>query len=246
MIDIHCHIIPGVDDGSEDPEESLAMAETAAACGVTDIIVTPHCNIPGEYGNYAGPRYDGFFAGAVDLLKRNGIGVRLYKGMEVFGTDDVGELIDEGRLLTMAGSRYMLIEFPFDDDMWRVREVLRSVQRRGLIPIVAHPERYYAVNDDIGFALDWADMGCLLQINRTSLIGPIEAPETRTSRELLDMGAVHFAATDAHGVFSRTTELIDAYEFVSRRYSPEWADILMEENPRRVISDKRILRLPMD
>ena len=246
MIDVHCHIIPGVDDGSEDPEESLAMAETAAACGVTDIIVTPHCNIPGEYGNYAGPRYDGFFAGAVDLLKRNGVGVRLYKGMEVFGTDDVGELIDEGRLLTLAGSRYMLIEFPFDDDMWRAREVLRSVLRRGLIPIVAHPERYYAVNDDIGFALDWADMGCLLQINRTSLIGPIEAPETQTSRELLDMGAVHFVATDAHGVFSRTTELIDAYEFVSRRYSPEWADILMEENPRRVISDKRILRLPTD
>ena len=242
VIDIHCHIVPGVDDGSRDEEESLAMGEAAAASGVTDIIVTPHCNIPGEYRNYAGPRYDGFFSGAVELFRRNGVKVRLHKGMEVFGTDDVGELIDEGRLLTLAGSRYMLIEFPFDDDMWRVRDVLQSLFRRGITPVVAHPERYYAVNDDPGFALDWAEMGCHLQINRTSLLGHPSMPEAQTARELMEAGAVSFIATDAHDVFYRPAELHDAYDHVCRRYSPEWADLLLIENPRRVIENRRIVR----
>ncbi len=246
MIDIHCHIIPGVDDGSSDFAESIAMGENAAACGVTDIIVTPHCNIPGSYGNYAGPGYESGFLELERLFKDNGIELKLHRGMEVFGDDNVPELLDEGLLLTLAGSRYMLIEFPFDDDMWRVRDILRAVMHRGITPIVAHPERYYAVNDDIGFALDWADMGCFLQINRTSLLGPIAAPETQTARALMDEGAVHFVATDAHGVFSRTTGLLDAYEFISRRYSPDWADILTFENPKRVLENRRILRLPFD
>lgn len=244
MIDIHCHIIPGVDDGSEDAAESIAMGENAQACGVTDIIVTPHCNIPGEYGNYRGEGYERAFARLCGLFERNDISVRLHRGMEVFGTDDVPELLDRERIMTLADSRYMLIEFPFDDDMWRVRDVLSALLRRGVTPIVAHPERYYAVNDDIGFALDWADMGCLLQLNRTSLLGPLASPEAKTSRKLLDLGAAHFIATDAHGVFARTAGLADVYEFVSKRYSKEWAELLMAENPRRVINDKRVLRLP--
>ena len=246
MIDIHCHIIPDVDDGSSDFAESLGMGENAEACGVTDIIVTPHCNIPGSYRNYYGDAYEEAFSGLVSLFREGRIGIRLHRGMEVFGTNNVAELYERGRVLTMAGSRYMLVEFPFDDDMWRTRDVLISLQRIGITPIVAHPERYYAVNDDIQFALDWAEMGCLLQLNRTSLLGPHAAPETQTARQLLDMGAAHFIATDAHGVFARTTALLDAYEFVARRYSREWADILMNENPRRVIEDRRILRLPTD
>ncbi len=245
MIDIHCHIIPGVDDGSSDFAESLGMGEMAAACGVTDIIVTPHCNIPRAFSNYCGEGYDRAFESLVGLFGENRIDIRLHRGMEVFGTDDTAELYDEGRVMTLAGSRYMLIEFPFDDDMWRVRDVLLSLKDRGVVPIIAHPERYYAVNDDIQFALDWADMGCLLQLNRTSLIGPSAAPETRTSRALLRMGAAHFVATDAHGILARTTELIDAYEYIAERYSIEWADILTEENPRRILENKRILRLPM-
>ncbi len=246
MIDVHCHIIPGIDDGSSDFAESLSMGEAAAACGVTDVIVTPHCNIPGMFSNYAGPGYDRAFNELCALFKDNDVRLKLHRGMEVFGTDDIGRLLDDGRLLTMAGSRYLLVEFPFDDDMWRLREVLYEIWRRSLVPIIAHPERYYAVQDDIQFALDWADMGCFLQLNRTSLMGPLAAPETRTARKLLDLGAAHFIATDAHGVFSRTTELLDAYEFVAERYSRRWAEILMEENPSRVIQNKRILRLPME
>ena len=244
MIDIHCHIVPGVDDGSSDFAESLGMGENAEACGVTDIIVTPHCNIPGSYRNYYGDAYEKAFTGLETLFSEGRIGIRLHRGMEVFGAGDLISLLDKGRIITLAGSRYMLVEFPFDDDMWHARDVLISLLRNGIVPIVAHPERYYAVNDDVQFALDWADMGCLLQLNRTSLLGPHASPESKTSRMLMDMGAAHFIATDAHGVFARTTTLLDAYEFVSRRYSREWAELLMVENPRRVINDKRVLRLP--
>ena len=243
MIDIHCHIIPGIDDGSTDEAVSIAMGENAQRCGVSDIIVTPHCNIPGEYSNYCGEDYDRAFTRLCALFESSNIGVRLHRGMEVFGTDNTARLFDEGRVRTLAASDYMLIEFPFDDDMWRVRNVLRSLLKRGVTPIVAHPERYYAVNDDIGFALAWADMGCLLQINRTSLIGPGALPEVRTGRALLGMGAVHFVATDAHGAFGRTTSLNDAYDFVARRFSREWAELLMFENPCRVLENRPVLSL---
>lgn len=244
MIDIHCHIVPGIDDGSEDPAESLAMGEAAAACGVTDIIVTPHCNIPGEIAGYAGVGYESAFRGLCALFRENRIPITLHRGMEVFGTDDIGELIRAELVMTMADSRYMLVEFPFDDDMWRARDVLFEMWRHGVVPVIAHPERYYAVQDDPQFALDWVKMGCLLQINRTSLIAPSAAPERKAAIRLLDERAVHFAATDAHGVFARTTVLSDAYRAISARYGERTARLLTEDNPRRMIENRRIM--PMD
>ena len=244
MIDVHCHIVPGVDDGSSDFAESVRMGEIAEACGVTDIIVTPHCNIPGSYGNYYGEEYERGFGGLVRLFKECRVNVKLHRGMEVFGTDDVGELFDDGAVLTLADSEYMLVEFDFGDDMWRVRDVLYSLLDRKLTPIVAHPERYYPVQDDPQFAVDWANMGCKLQLNRTSLMSSRSDPCYAAAHALLRSGAAHFVATDSHGIFTRTTELLDAYNLVAERYSREWADILMEENPRRIIEHRRILDLP--
>ena len=241
MIDLHCHIIPGVDDGSADPYESLRMGEAAVSCGVTDIIVTPHCNIPGSYGNYMGPWYDRAIGELRTLFKEHGVGLRLHRGMEVFGTDNIGDLIDQDDVITLAASRYMLVEFDFDDDMWRVRDVLRDIKRRGITPIIAHPERYYAVNDDIQFALDWVDMGCLLQLNRTSVLGLDTREAAYTARRLLELGAAHFIASDAHGTFMRSTELIDAYDYVSETVSKEAAELLTSENPRRVLENRPVL-----
>ena len=244
MVDIHCHIVPGVDDGSGDFAESIRMGEVAAACGVTDIIVTPHCNIPGSYENYYGKWYEKEFSDLCSLFDENGVKLKLHRGMEVFGTDNVGELFDRDMIITMADSRYMLVEFDFGDDMWRVRDVLYSLMDRDIVPIVAHPERYYPVQDDIQFALDWVKMGCKLQINRTSVIASRQDPAARTSHALLNAGAVSFIATDAHSVFSRTTALIDAYNYVAERYSEEWAEILLVENPMRVIENEKLIRLP--
>ena len=240
MIDIHCHILPGVDDGAADREESLRMGEYAEACGVTDIIVTPHCNIPGSYGNYMGKGYDAAITALRELFKAHGLKLRLHRGMEVFGTDDLVRLIDGDLVITLAASRYMLVEFDFDDDMWRVRDVLLALQSRGVTPVIAHPERYYPVNDDICFALDWVDMGCLLQLNRTSILGLDTSAAERTALELIRLGAAHFVATDAHDTRIRCTELSDAYDFLEKRFSKSTAELLTVENPRRILENKRI------
>lgn len=244
MIDIHCHIIPGVDDGSADFAESLSMGETAAACGVSDIIVTPHCNIPGSYGNYYGEEYEAAYSELKELFKTNGINIALHRGMEVFGTDDIGRLYDNRAVITLAGSRYMLVEFDFGDDAWRVRDVLLHLLRRGVTPVIAHPERYDMIQYDLQFALDWVEMGCLLQINRTSLLGSRTDPASKAAFDLMDLGAVHVVATDAHGVFSRTTDLFEAFDLIACTYSEEWAKILTGENPRRIIENRRVRRLP--
>ncbi len=243
MIDIHCHIIPGVDDGAYDREESLIMGRMAEACGVTDIIVTPHCNIPRGFFNFCGHDYDAAVGSLRRAFGEAGINLRLHRGMEVFGMDDTAGMLDDDSIITLAASKYLLIEFAFDDDMWRVRDVLRSLLRRGITPIVAHPERYYPVMDDLRFALDWVDMGCLLQLNRTSLLYGPDEPEAAAAFELLELRAAHFIATDAHDTTYRTTELVDAYDLISEKYSPEWAWLLMQENPRRVLENEEVLSL---
>ena len=112
MIDLHCHILPGVDDGSPDAETSLSMARHAAESGVTAIAVTPHCNLPGFRRNYRGPDYRRRLNDLRELLTQENIPLRLYSGAEVFADpSNIRTLIEQHELITLGGSRYLLLEF---------------------------------------------------------------------------------------------------------------------------------------
>lgn len=114
MIDLHCHILPGVDDGSPDAEISLSMARHAAESGVTAIAVTPHCNLPGFRRNYRGPDYRRQLNDLRELLTQENIPLRLYSGAEVFADpSNIRTLIEQHELITLGGSRYLLVEFDF-------------------------------------------------------------------------------------------------------------------------------------
>ena len=141
MIDLHCHILPGVDDGSADEEESCAMARLAVESGVTDIAATPHCNAPDPFYNYADSALHARFTRLRQRLEREQIPLRIHEGMEVFTTPELPRLLDEGRLLTLGGTRYLLIEFAFGESEWFFDEMLAAVRARGLTPVLAHPER---------------------------------------------------------------------------------------------------------
>lgn len=240
MIDIHAHILPGLDDGAADMDSALAMAAMAVESGVRAIIATPHCNIPGQFDNYRDERLAQAFRTFRDRVKQAGIPVEIWPGMEIFGTPDVPGRMEEKRFITLAGSRYPLVEFPFQGYADRATEVLRGVSALGLRPIVAHPERYGYVQREPAILNLWTEMGCLLQINKGSLLGRFGRTAQHLALGLVDRGFAAFAASDAHSPEVRTTWMGDVRALLEEEFSPETARLLLEENPARVLADRDI------
>ena len=178
MIDLHCHILPGLDDGAVDFEESLAMAAMAASHGIRHIAATPHCT-----GDRAWDVMESVTM-LQELIREAEIPVYLYPGMEIFGTYETARLLQERKLLTLNGSRYPLIEFAFHTDGEEETDILQSVIDAGYTPIVAHPERYSYVCQEPELINRWKKMGCLFQVNRGSLLGRYGHSAQQMSRAL--------------------------------------------------------------
>lgn len=240
MRDIHAHIIPGVDDGATDMESALAMAELALSGGVTAVCATSHCGFPGQDIRSFAERYVSGYTALRNNLNRTGIALKLYPGMEIFGTMDTAELLQDGILKTLNGSRYPLIEFPFVNYAREATEILGEVIELGLRPIVAHPERYRYVQANPALLSRWTEMGCLFQINRGSLLGRFGRSAEQMAFSMLARGYVCVVASDAHSPTSRTTWMRDVRELISEEFSPLLADKLLEENPRLILENKDI------
>ena len=234
MIDLHCHILPGLDDGADTWEESLAMAAMAARHGIRHIVATPHCT--------SGRARDVAESAAMlqGLLREEGIPVRLYPGMEIFGTYETARLLREGKLLTLNGSRYPLIEFAFHTDGEEETDILQSVIDAGFTPIVAHPERYSYVCRDPELINRWKRMGCLFQVNRGSLLGRYGYGAQQMGMALVHRGFASVVATDAHSAAVRTPRARDVYELLFYSISPAAAETLMRRNPGLILGDKRL------
>lgn len=172
MVDIHCHILPGVDDGSPSMEDSLEMARMAADSGVTDIIATPHCNLPGNGPkNYRSASLRAAFSRLQQALDAEGIPLRIHPGAEVFCTPELPRLLDQRQLQTLGGSRYLLVEFYFDESAEFMEQCFRDIRHRGLVPVAAHPERYNAVQRDPARLEGWFRRGIVIQLNKGSVLG---------------------------------------------------------------------------
>lgn len=242
MIDIHAHILPGLDDGSDSPETSLMMAYAAVESGVTAIIATPHCNQRGLYENYASPELTERLERLRGEIAAAGIPLEVYQGMEVFGTRDVPRLLREGKLLTLGGSRYLLIEFAFREDPLYMDRLVHALLEDGVIPIVAHPERYVHLQDIPDILYDWICDGIGVQINKGSLFGKFGRHAQQLAMALLWNDLVSCVASDAHGVEMRTTEMADAQDFLTMEFSAALAERLLTENPSRILHDEPLLQ----
>lgn len=242
MIDIHAHILPGLDDGSDSLETSLMMAYAAVESGVTAIIATPHCNQRGLYENYASPELTGRLERLRGEIDAAGIPLDVYQGMEVFGTRDVPRLLREGKLLTLNGSRYLLIEFAFREDPLYMDRLVHALLDDGVCPIVAHPERYIHLQDIPDILYDWVCDGIGLQINKGSLFGKFGRHAQQLAMALLWNDLVTCVASDAHGTEMRTTEMADAQDFLTMEFSGVLAERLLTENPSRILRDAPLLQ----
>ena len=240
MIDLHCHILSGVDDGASSDEESCLMAQMALDNGVTTVVMTPHCNVPGYFANYADAALAERFTHMEQLLHQRNIPLQLYRGMEVYVTHELPELLQQNRLLTLGNTRYLLVEFGFDESAGFTTDMLRIVMEHGLIPVVAHPERYYCAQDDHRLLMHWANEGCALQINKGSLFGLFGRHAAKAAHWCLAEGCVHLVGSDAHSPYRRTPRLADAWAYIADYDSPEIAEFLLQENPRRILNNDSV------
>ncbi len=239
MTDIHCHIIHGVDDGSYDIEESLKMAQLAADGGTEIIVATPHCNSE-IYPNYWDADLKNRFMQLRNRISSEKIPVKLCLGHEILADGNFIELLKKGNLLTLNNSRYPLVEFDFLEHSESVFSKLEKLIAEGFVPIVAHPERYAFVNEDIDAVFMLKRIGCLLQINRGSIRGSFGRQIEETANVILENELADFIASDAHSPYMRTTYLADIHEFISETYSMDYARLLLSDNPNRVLQNKKI------
>ncbi len=240
MIDIHCHILPGFDDGSDNMEESVRMARLAVEGGTTAVIATPHSNIPDKYENYFGKAYVEAFKVLDARLKQENIPLKLYPGHEIFAASDFIELIKKKRLLTLCNSQYPLIEFALQERSESIYRKLELITAEGLTPIIAHPERYAFIAADPAAPLRLKKMGCLLQLNKGSLKKKFGRTSYNIARELIEREYADFVASDAHSPYMRTPYLADAYEIISELRSSRYAEMLLKINPEKVIRNQKI------
>lgn len=232
MIDLHAHILPGLDDGSQSLRESLEMARMAAQSGVRAMVVTPHCTDSRARAVRAS------VARLRSALEDAQIPLKLYEGMEIFGTGETAYLLQEERLLTLNRSRYPLIEFPFQSNGDIETEILNSVLEAGYRPVVAHPERYRYVQREPALMNLWQKMGCLFQINRGSLLGRFGYEAQKLALALVDRGFATAVASDAHSSHARTPWMQDIKEFLTEEFSPVAAEYLLRRNPGKIINNE--------
>lgn len=241
MIDMHAHILPGIDDGSPDMEQSLAMAALAVEGGTRHLVATPHSNQAGRFENYASDgRLGRLFRSFRRELDRADIPLTVSLGMEIFASDDMYEKIRDHRLIGLNGSRYYLVEFHFDEDPLTIHRHLMTIFRAGGVPLIAHPERYFCVQDTPALIYEWLQMGCLAQINKGSLFGRFGRDAMRTADTLLFNGLVSCIGSDAHSPYQRTTHMRDTELYLREHLGPEIAHLLTEENPTRILNNRPV------
>ncbi|MDO4415855.1 MAG: hypothetical protein Q4C20_12350 [Erysipelotrichaceae bacterium] len=240
MIDLHTHILPGVDDGSQDIDTSLGMIYKAYQSGVRDIVTTPHF-YPGLYDNYVNEDLKNKWNALNDRVKRERISVRLYKGMEILGTDRLCDDLVSHRVWTINHTKYFLVEFDFDEDPSYCSKILDESYDIGYIPVVAHPERYYFVQKDPAIVYEWFMKGYGIQVNKGSILGYFGEREMKTADSLIRHHIVSCTASDAHGMNTRTPSMTHLKSYLSETYSNGYMNLLMVENPSRILDGRRLV-----
>ncbi|WP_263384754.1 tyrosine-protein phosphatase [Granulicella arctica] len=236
MIDLHHHLLPGLDDGSKTMENSVAMAKLAAADGITHVVCTPHAN-----GKYV---YDPAVNEALvvefrDLLAADNVPLTLGLGCDFhLSYDNIQDAKDNPARYTINNLSYLLVEIPDYGLPRGLTEIFYELQLAGMTPILTHPERNPTLQSDMSRLEEWLRGGVLIQVTGDSVRGSMGKAAEKMAHQLLTDRWVHFLATDAHNVTSRPPRLSEAHRIVSKKYGADYADMLCTTNPRAVFEGK--------
>jgi protein-tyrosine phosphatase len=237
MVDIHCHLLPNVDDGPRSWDISLQMCEMARADGIEHIVATPHAN--NEF------RYDrAMLSGMLEELSQRISGkLQVSLGCDLhLSYENLVEVLRNPAQYTISGTNYLLVELSDFSVPPSVSQSLQRLLAAGLVPIITHPERNMVLRNNLHLLVQWVEDGCLVQITANSLTGRWGRQAQQTAEWLMTHAAVHVLATDAHGVESRPPILSEAFLVAEKILGKPAADALVRDNPRAVISGQSVPR----
>lgn len=242
MIDLHCHILPGIDDGATDLSVSLAMAQQFVDDGVTVVACTPHI-LPGLYNN-TGPQIRSLINDLKSALQEAGIALDLVVGSDAHVCPDFIQALRSGRILSLADTRYVLVEPPHHVAPQRMEQFFFDIQVAGYVPILTHPERLRWLGQHYDVIKRMTAAGMWNQITSSSLTGAFGKTAQYWAERMLDEGLVHILASDAHDVTRRVPNLSRGRDAAARRLGDLEAQHLVLTRPRGVLSNDLPSDLP--
>lgn len=234
MIDLHSHVLPGIDDGADTFALAVEMCQMAAADGVEALVATPHQRTP-TWDNRDPQRLAGLLA---ELQDRTGEHPRLLPGAEIrIGSGLLAEIdaIPASGLLPLAGSRYLLLELDRHDPRADAAGLAHELMIAGWVPVFAHPELIPLLADDLSLMHRLAERGALFQLTAMSVTGDFGPHVRDTCAEMLDAGLAHFVASDAHDTRRRPPGLTRAYRVIANGWGEETARSLTHDHPLAVV-----------
>jgi protein-tyrosine phosphatase len=221
MIDIHHHLLPGLDDGAKDLQTSIAMARIAARDGITHVVCTPHASSQYQYD----PQIVDIKLQELRVeLEAEEIPLTLAKACDFhLNYDNVEDALAHPHRYTINGKNYLLVELPDHGIPPTLDRTLYQLRQAGMVPILTHPERNQTLQRDMRRLASWMESGLLLQVTTSSVLGQMGRTAEKMAHKLLEDRWVHFLATDAHNLTSRPPKMQEAKQYVSSHHSPEYA-----------------------
>ncbi len=246
MIDLHCHILPGLDDGPDSLEEALQMCLICYRDGVRTVVATPHV-IKGVYSNNRSiilkkisqlkDALRQFFLSTNSESDNPQLQLRIIPGADVYFSEDLLRKIEDGHLLTIGDEgKFVLIEFPFQGIPYRAEDLLFQLLGRGITPIITHPERNLEISQRPKRYYEMVRMGCLGELTAMSLTGEFGSEVKKVAEKFLRHKLVHFIASDAHSINGRPPILSKALKIAEKLIGEDEARKMVKENPLAVLN----------
>lgn len=231
--DVHCHILPGVDDGAKNINESLEMLKIAYEEGIRHVVLTPHFHV-GHYEIEAGKlkiRCESLKEVVHEELPQ----MKLYSGCEVCFHMEASKRLGRGELLTLAGTSYTLVEFFPKSELSTIVRGLQEIQMGGKWPILAHVERYEALMGNYKAIEEMISMGFQMQVNTSAVVGKDGMRVKRFVKKLLDYELVRFIGTDAHGAKHRRPLMRECADYITKKWGADYTEELLIRNPEKLV-----------
>lgn len=238
FIDIHSHILPGIDDGSDSLETTIEMLRLAWEEGIRTMIATPHY----REGRLETPTEQllELYRQVLAEAQKIDTSFQIYLGNELYSSYNLAEHLDSGRAHSLNGTRYVLVEFSPSKSYSEMRMAFRSLQMSGYRPILAHAERYECLLEENTRVRELISSGVYIQVNASSIAGDYGFRIRMFSRGLLKHGEVHFVATDTHNPDDRAPRISKCMAYVEKKYGSKYANLIGRDNALRVLKDAPI------